>query len=80
MGMIGTALREIAFAIGVVVVAIVAGNVLYRLAADLVSAPGLDRSADAAQGAGMLFAFVVLLVHLAIRVVRYRRRIGRKAV
>lgn len=66
------ALREIAYGIGVLLAAIIIGNLLYRLIGDFFPV-SLDRSADAAQGAGMLFALLVLVIYVAVRLVRRKR-------
>jgi hypothetical protein len=63
-------LRAIAVEIGVFIVVLILGNVAYRAAADLVPRAHLDRSPDAAQGAAVAVAVVVLLV----RIVRHRVR------
>ena len=67
------ALREIAYGIGVFVAALIVGNILYRLIGDLFSISGMDRSQDAAQGAGILFAVLVLLVYIPVRFFRRKR-------
>lgn len=69
------ALREIVYAIGVLLVALIAGNILYRIIGDVFSISNMDRSNDAAQGAGILFALVVLIVYIAVRLLRRRKKL-----
>jgi hypothetical protein len=63
-------LRTIAYTAALFVAALVVGNILYRLLADLTG--GMDRSDSAAQGASLLFAVVAVAIAGFAR--RYRRR------
>jgi hypothetical protein len=67
-------LLEITYAIGLLVVGIIAGNILYRLIGDLFSPIGIDRSNDAATGAGILFALMLLIGYILVRIIRRRKK------
>lgn len=69
------ALLEIIYAIGVLVVGIIAGNILYRLLGDWLSPAGMDRSGDAATGAGIVFALLLLIVYTLVRITRRRKKL-----
>jgi hypothetical protein len=66
-------LKAIAFEIGLFVIGVILGNVLYRVALDVFRPASMDRSSDAAQGAGILLGFLLVVVHLVIRAVRRRK-------
>lgn len=75
MKTVSRALRELATGVGVLVVAIIVGQILYRLIGDLFTPVGMDRSQDAVTGAGVLFGVVVLIAHVIRRVVRRGKKL-----
>lgn len=66
-------LRAIGVEIAVFIVSLILGNILYRVIADSLPNAGMDRSPDAAQGAGIALAVLVVVVRLIIRAVRRKR-------
>lgn len=67
-------LVEILCGIGVLFVAIVVGQILYMAIGDLF-AVSMDRSKDAAMGAGMAFAVVVILIYVPWRIFRRKKAV-----
>jgi uncharacterized protein HemY len=69
------ALREIAFAIGVFIVAVVVGNIIWMAATDFVF-KSADNSREATTGFAVLFAILVLIVHIVRRIMKSRKRVS----
>jgi membrane protease YdiL (CAAX protease family) len=67
-------LLEIVLAIVVLFIAIVVGNILYRLIGDLFSPQGMDRSNDAVIGASAVFALIVMIVYILVRIIWRKNR------
>ncbi|HVR90992.1 MAG TPA: hypothetical protein VHG29_07860 [Novosphingobium sp.] len=65
--------KEIALALAVLVGGIVLGQIFYMAAGDLRRPAGMDRSQDAANGAGVVIGLALLLVHIVRRVRRRRK-------
>lgn len=79
MGFLWAAIREIAFAIGVLVVGIIAGQISHRIVADFFPPAHMDRSSDASLGAGLVVGVIGLVVHIVIRIRRRKRQDPEKA-
>lgn len=65
--------KEIALALAVLVGGIILGQIFYMAIGDLFRPQSMDRSQDAAIGAGVVIGLVLLLVHIARRL-RKRRK------
>ncbi|MEO8001516.1 MAG: hypothetical protein ABI644_06530 [Arenimonas sp.] len=74
MNFILKAFRECAYALGVLIVAIIVGQILFMAFRDFVAPPGIDRSNDAAIGFGVLFGLIVLIIHIIRRLLRRKKK------
>lgn len=66
-------LREIAYAIGVFIVAVIVGDIIWMAATDFII-KSADSSREAVNGFGVVFAMVVLIVHIIRRIVKSRKQ------
>lgn len=76
MSFLFKSLREVAYAIGVFVVGMIGGVIAYHIFLLIAVSAGMehiDGGRDAVNGAGMLIGFMVLLIHLAVRIFRRKK-------
>jgi hypothetical protein len=74
MGYLWGAIREIAYAVGILVVGILVGQIAHRVVADFFPAPHMDRSSEASLGAGVVVGVIAVAAHITLRIVRRRKR------
>ncbi|MGH8049324.1 MAG: hypothetical protein ACREPB_01540 [Arenimonas sp.] len=73
MNFILKAFRETAFALGVLIIAIIIGQILFMFIQDFI-VPSVDQSKEAAIGFGVLFGLIVMIIHIIRRILKRKKK------
>lgn len=65
--------REIAYAVGVLIIALIVGNILFLALNDLFGDPGKTYYKSTKDGLMLLFGLVVLVIHIIRRIFRRKK-------